>query len=157
MTSSAFIATHATPCRAQGAGLAFNLGRIGRCAVVGGLVLALAGCAFPRRDVSGLPGPEVIQVTQVPGSGLRAVPPDCAALAQPSLYSTLWDRRSPIAFGCATYTNLANQVARPKDLVQPEPYAGQSADTAGAAVKRYRENAITPLRGTRSTDVGAGK
>lgn len=155
MTLRADMVTFAMPFGAPKAGLANGLCGSARCAAVAALVLTLAGCAFPRKDFSGMPGPNVIKVTQDAGSGLRAVPPDCSALAQPSQYNKADDLRMSVAFGCATYTNLANQVARPKDLVQPESYAGQSADTAGAAIQRYRENAVTPLRGTRSTDIGA--
>ena len=114
----------------------------------------LTGCAFPRKDFSGVPGPEVIRLTQ-DDAGFRAVPPECDPLLQPSQLNKAGDIRLSIAFGCATYTNLAEQLARPQDLTHPKPYAGQSADTAGAAVQRYRENQVTPLKGTRSTDVGA--
>ncbi|WP_233582811.1 CpaD family pilus assembly lipoprotein [Candidimonas sp. SYP-B2681] len=118
------------------------------------LVLTLAGCTFPRKDISGIPGPEIIKVTQ-DDSGFRALAPDCKPLLQPSQLNKSGDRRQAIAFGCATYTNLAEQIARPQDLTHPGRYAGQSPDTAGAAVKRHRDNTVTPLRGTRATDVGA--
>lgn len=118
------------------------------------LILTLAGCAFPRKDFSGVPGPDIIKVTQ-DNSGFRAVAPDCKPLLQPSQLNKADDLRQSIAFGCATYTNLAEQVARPQDLTHPGQYAGQSPDSAGAAVKRYRDNAVTPLRGTRATDAGA--
>ncbi len=117
------------------------------------LALTLGGCTFPRKDFSGVPGPDVIKVTQG-DSGFRAHAPDCKPLLQPSQLNKSGDLRQSIAFGCATYTNLAEQVARPQDLTHPGQYAGQSADTAGAAVQRYRDNAVAPLRGTRATDVG---
>jgi hypothetical protein len=117
------------------------------------LVLTLAGCTFPRKDLSGVPGPDVIKVTQ-DDSGFSALGPDCKPLLQPSQLNKAGDLRQSIAFGCATYTNLAEQVARPQDLTHPSRFGGQSPDTAGAAVKRYRDNAVTPLRGTRATDVG---
>ena len=117
------------------------------------VAVVLAGCAFPRKDYSGMPGPDVIQVRQ---EGLRyqAQRPDCDALLQPSHHNKADDLRMSVAFGCATYTNLAEQIARPQDLVKPKAYAGQSADSAGAAVQRYRDNEVTPLRGTSSTDIG---
>ena len=113
----------------------------------------LAGCAFPRKDFSGMPGPEVIRVTQE-GTGYQVQRPDCDKLLQPSQHNKADDLRMSVAFGCATYSNLADQIARPQDLVAPKAYAGQSPDTAGAAVERYRENKVTPLRGTSATDVG---
>ena len=118
------------------------------------MMLVLAACAFPRKDFSGMPGPEVIRVTQE-GSGYTVQRPDCDRLLQPSQHNNANDLRMSIAFGCATYSNLADQVARPQDLVAPKAYAGQSADTTGAAVERYRENEVTPLRGTSATDVGS--
>ena len=117
------------------------------------LLMTLAGCAFPRKDFSGIPGPQIIKVTQ-DESGFHAVAPDCKPLLQPSQLNKAEDLRQSIAFGCATYTNLAEQIARPRDLTHPGQYAGQSPDSAGAAVQRYRDNAVTPLRGTRATDAG---
>lgn len=128
--------------------------RCARNAALLSLVLVLAGCTFPRKDFSGMPGPEVIRVTQE-GSGYTVQRPDCGKLQQPSQHNKADDLRLSIAFGCATYSNLADQVARPEDLVAPKAYGGQSADTAGAAVQRYRDNEVTPLRGTSSTDVGS--
>ncbi|MYN13503.1 hypothetical protein GSY71_10185 [Pusillimonas sp. TS35] len=125
-----------------------------RACVLAALTLALTACAFPRKDFSGVPDPGVIRVEQS-GPGFRAVAPDCNKLLQPSQYNKADDLRMSIAFGCATYSNLAEQVARPDDLVRPRTYRGQSGDTAGEAVKRYREGEVTPLRETRSTDVGA--
>lgn len=118
-----------------------------------GVCLTVSACAFPRKDFSGVPDPSVITVNQV-GPGLQAVKPDCSKLLQPSQYNKPDDLRMSIAFGCATYTNLAEQLARPEDLATPKAYRGQSPDTAGAAITRYRNNEVTPLRETRSTNVG---
>jgi len=115
--------------------------------------VALGGCAFPRKDYSGVPDPSVITLRQE-GTGLKAVPPDCKKLEQPSQYNKADDLRMNIAFGCATYTNLADQLARPADLVSPRSFPGQSPNTAGAAVDRYNNGKIMPLRRTMSTDVG---
>lgn len=118
--------------------------------IAGGL---LTGCAFPRKDFAGVPDPSVIRVSNDSGH-LKALPPDCARLREASQYSTLTDPRPDISFGCATYTNLSQQVARPADLVAPRSYGNQSADTAAAAVERHRKGEITPLRATTTTDVG---
>ncbi|NYT61724.1 hypothetical protein H0A66_05215 [Alcaligenaceae bacterium] len=127
--------------------------RYGKVCLALGLSLALGACAFPRKDFSSMPDPSVITLKQA-GPGYVASGPDCTKLLQPSQYNKVDDLRMSIAFGCATYTNLAEQVANPNDLVKPRAYRGQSAETATEAVTRYRENKVTPLRNTNSTDVG---
>ena len=131
-----------------------RLGRYATLCLLTGTSLALSACAFPRKDFASVPDPGVISLKQV-GPGLQAVAPDCSKLLQPSQYNKADDLRPSIAFGCATYTNLAGQVARPEDLATPKAYRGQSPDTAADAVTRYRENKVTPLRETMSTNVGA--
>jgi hypothetical protein len=130
-----------------------SLTRVARCGVLLGLCLTLGACAFPRKDFSSMPDPSVITLAQS-GPGYVASPPDCKKLLQPSQYNKADDLRMSIAFGCATYTNLAEQVANPNDLVKPRSYRGQSAESAAQAVTRYRESNVTPLRNTNSTDVG---
>lgn len=115
--------------------------------------LTLTACAFPRKDFSSVPDPGIIVLTQS-GPGYRASGPDCSTLLQPSQYNKADDLRMSIAFGCATYTNLAEQLARPDDLIRARSYGGQSAETATTAVERYRKGTITPLRETGTTDVG---
>lgn len=127
-----------------------------RCAnlcVAVALGTVLSACAFPRKDFSSLPDARVITVKQTE-SGPRAVAPECSSLLQPSQYNKADDLRMSIAFGCATYTNLADQLARPEDLISPKSYAGQSTDTAADAVTRYRADKVTPLRETMSTNAG---
>ncbi|HEY9279141.1 MAG TPA: CpaD family pilus assembly lipoprotein [Eoetvoesiella sp.] len=130
-----------------------GLRRVATMGLLLGVSLALSACAFPRKDFAGVPDPSIITVKHV-GPGLQAVAPDCSKLLQPSQYNKPDDLRMSIAFGCATYTNLAEQIARPEDLATPKAYRGQSPDTAGAAVTRYRNNEVTPLRETMSTDIG---
>ena len=124
-----------------------------RSCLVVGLGLALTACAFPRKDYTFLPDHSVITVTH-DGSVYKANAPDCSTLMQRSHHNKVDDLRKPIGFGCSTYTNLAAQLARPEDLVRAKAYRGQSPDAAAAAITRYRENKVTPLRETRSTDVG---
>jgi hypothetical protein len=124
-----------------------------KLSLVTGISVALCGCAFPRKDFSSVPDPSVITLKQV-GPGYEASAPDCKPLLQPSQYNKADDLRMSIAFGCATYTNLAGQVARPEDLIKSKSYGGQSAEAAAGAMQRYRENKVTPLRETMSTDVG---
>lgn len=120
-----------------------------RWLMVGGLTILLAGCAFPKRDYSFMPDASVIQVQLRDGRWV-AVPPECARLFNEPPRS-LYDSRPQVPYGCATYTNLANSVANPRDLVAPGQYDGQQADNAAGAVTRYRENKVTPLRQTNST------
>jgi hypothetical protein len=124
-----------------------------KLSVLTGASLALCGCAFPRKDFSSVPDPRVITVKQ-DGPGYVAFAPDCERLLQPSQHNKADDLRMSIAFGCATYTNLAGQLARPEDLVRAKSYGGQSAETAAGAIERYSQNKVTPLRETMSTDVG---
>lgn len=116
-----------------------------------GLTGLLAGCAFPKRDYSMMPDASVIGV-ELRNGGWEAVPPECKRLyteAPRPWYE--YDARPQIAYGCATYTNLANSVARPQDLARPRDYGGQQVDTAADAVARHRLNKVTPLRNTTST------
>jgi pilus assembly protein CpaD len=110
--------------------------------------VALAGCmsAHPPLD---MPDASVIGFT--PGDGGRATPPSCEALDQPSHMIDAGAARPGIAFGCATYSNLAVMVARPADLVSPLPYAGADAPLAASAVRRYEEGRTIPLNPSSSS------
>lgn len=116
-------------------------------------LLLVSGCAFPRKDLASMPDPSVIQVVQTADGKWVAVPPDCTPLQQPSRYDNFNNRRMSVAFGCATYSNLAGSVARPTDLVAPRSYSGMHADSAGLAVQRYRVNEVEALRETQTTSV----
>ena len=80
----------------------------------------------------------------------HAHPTDCSSLQQPSELD-LKDGpigvtpRPSVAFGCATYNDLAQMVANPRDLVAPRPYAGQSGGNAGEAVQRYYDDKVKAL------------
>jgi type IV pilus biogenesis protein CpaD/CtpE len=113
--------------------------------------LLLAGCAFPVKDNVPLAGMNTLTVTRDANGKYTAAPPDCDKLPHPSQFNAAQSPRPDIAFGCATYTNLAAQIANPKDLARPAPYAGQHADTAGAAVTRYRAGKVEDLNSTSST------
>lgn len=76
--------------------------------------------------------------------------PDCANLVTPSEELSGWARPT-MAFGCASYTNLTHMLADPADLAEPREFGGADAPTAAAAVGRYRDNKVTPLRKTTST------
>jgi len=120
-------------------------------ATVAGAMLLTSGCAFPRKDLVGVPDPSVIRLALDADGSVRAQAPDCGPLQQKSQYHSFHGSRMSMAFGCAPYSNLANTLARPADLVQPREYSGSQADAAALAVQRYRQNEVEPLRGTQST------
>ena len=127
------------------------VGRSATWAFLAGALLLTSGCAFPRKDMVGVPDPSVIRLALGADGAVTAQGPDCAPLQQNSQYHSINDARMSVAFGCATYTNLANSLARPADLVQPREYSGTHADASSLAVQRYRQNDVEPLRGTQST------
>ncbi|MFT0172227.1 CpaD family pilus assembly lipoprotein [Paraburkholderia mimosarum] len=116
-----------------------------RLIVIGLLPLALAACMSAHPPL-GLPDASVIGF-----DGHEAIPPDCAALDQPATLIDAGHARPGMAFGCATYTNLAAMLARPADLVQPQPYAGAEASMASSAVRRFEENRIKQPNVTSTT------
>src|SRR5690625_2832194 len=113
------------------------------------LIGGLTACAFPKRDAQGMPDASVIKVELQDGRWV-AIPPECQELFT-EFTRPKYDSRPQYPFGCATYSNLANSVANPEDLIRPGQYRGQDADTAGDAVTRYRENRVTPLKETETT------
>jgi len=99
-----------------------------------GLVLSVAlSACMSERPPYGLHDASVVTFDGVDAHG-----PDCRALALPS---TLRDPdmlpHPEIPFGCATYANLAAQLARPADAIQPTPYGGADGTAAARAVQRY--------------------
>jgi pilus assembly protein CpaD len=96
------------------------------------LSVALIGCMSARPPL-GLPDARVVTF-----DGENAHGPDCRSLALPS---TLRDPdllgHPSIPFGCANYSNLAAQLARPSDIAQPAPYAGADGSVAARSVQRY--------------------
>ncbi|MBJ7222713.1 MULTISPECIES: CpaD family pilus assembly lipoprotein [unclassified Brenneria] len=116
--------------------------------IAGGIGL-MAGCASWQRDKAGMPDVSSIKLQQY-GKRWVAMPPDCYPLLQPD-YHWSHNGRRQVAFGCATYTNLAVSLARPQDLSRPRVYSGMQADAAALSVTRYRQNTVEPLRQTHST------
>ena len=97
----------------------------------------LAGC-FPATRT--MPDASFIR-----GDDQGAEPPDCDKLVAPSGLSDAGIPRPTMAWGCATYSNLAAQVANPKDLFNPDPLGPTDANVAASAVRRYRTDKVTPL------------
>jgi Type IV pili component len=116
-------------------------------------VLASAACVGLTSCMSatplGMPDPSVIGFA--PGEGGHAIPPQCEALDQQSKMVDAGSARPGVAFGCATYSNLAAMLARPADLVAPVPYAGADAPLAASAVRRYEEGRAAPLKSESAT------
>lgn len=109
------------------------------------LLAAISGCMSAPPPL-GMPDSSVVGF-----DGMHAVPPDCATLQQPSRLTDAGFARPGVAFGCATYTNLAIMLARPADLVRPIPYGGADAAIGASAVRRYEEERTTPLNPTSTT------
>ncbi|WP_244816345.1 CpaD family pilus assembly lipoprotein [Caballeronia sp. Lep1P3] len=101
-----------------------------------------SGCFKPPR---GMPNETVIGY-----DGKNAVPPDCHALSRPSLLTDAGWRRPSMQWGCATYTNLAAQVADPRDIVSPQAIGPADAAVAASAVRRYETGHVIPLDQTSS-------
>lgn len=99
--------------------------------------LALGGCFKP---------PVSMPDTRVIGyDGKHLTPPDCSKLEHPSLLSDAGVPRPSMAWGCATYTNLAAQIANPQDFVAPQPLGPADAAIAASAVRRYETEHVYPL------------
>ncbi|HTH61598.1 MAG TPA: CpaD family pilus assembly lipoprotein [Paraburkholderia sp.] len=96
------------------------------------LSLALTACMSARPPL-GLPDARVITF-----DGDAAHGPDCRSIAIPSRLGDPDLLAHPtIPFGCATYANLAAQLARPADIVEPSAYAGADGGAAARSVARY--------------------
>ena len=110
------------------------------CAVT----VSVSGCFKPPRD---LPDASVIGF-----NGHAAVPPDCATLARPSELSDAGFRRPDMEWGCATYTNLAAQLAHPADIVSPAKLGPADAAVAASAMRRYETGHVISLDTATSRD-----
>ncbi|TCG06966.1 hypothetical protein BZM27_22815 [Paraburkholderia steynii] len=100
--------------------------------------------------------PDVSVIGFVPGDGGYLTPPACNALNQRSDMVDAGYARPGVAFGCATYSNLAAMIARPADVLAPVPYPGADAPLAASAVRRYEEGHAMPLTGWSATSSSSG-
>jgi type IV pilus biogenesis protein CpaD/CtpE len=103
-----------------------------------------SGCFKPPRN---MPNESVVGF-----DGHSATPPDCESLARPSLLTDAGIRRPSMQWGCATYTNLAAQLAHPEDAVKPQTLGPADAAVAASAVHRYQTGHVIPLDATTSRD-----
>lgn len=107
-------------------------------APISAAVALLGGCFYhPPFD---MPDASVIHY-----DGTKATPPDCRKLAVPASLTDGGQQFPTAAWGCATYTNLAAQVARPADLAAPAPVGPADAEVAASAMQRYKQDKVTPL------------
>ena len=112
--------------------------------LAGAFAVAGSGCFKPPRN---MPNESVIGF-----DGASAVPPDCDSLSRPSLLTDAGIRRPSMQWGCATYTNLAAQLARPEDAVHPQTLGPANATAAAGAVRRYETGKVIPLDKSTSRD-----
>lgn len=117
----------------------------------------LSACAWPTKVPPLTANENLIGLVPGPDGQLIAIPPDCEALAQPSRLHSWNTPRHDIAFGCATYSNLARQVAQPRDLALPQAHGGTDARIAGDAVQRYLNHEVTPLLDNDSMSTSGGR
>jgi type IV pilus biogenesis protein CpaD/CtpE len=115
-----------------------NVKHLPLCALLCVVTVLLTGC-FPQPPV-GMP-----DVSTIGFDGTHAVAPDCNTLAQPSTVIDAGAQRPSMQWGCATYTNLAAQIARPKDLVAPKPMGPANGAVAAAAMQRYEAGQVMKL------------
>jgi pilus assembly protein CpaD len=77
--------------------------------------------------------------------GHSVVPPDCESLSRPSVLTDAGWHRPSMEWGCATYTNLAAQIAHPQDVVAPHALGPANAAVAASAVHRYETGQLVPV------------
>lgn len=106
------------------------------------VTLALFSLALPLAGCMSAPPLNLPDASVIKFEDGHAVPPDCAMLVEPSHLVDAGFRRPGVAFGCASYSNLAAMLARPEDLVAPVPYAGTDAAVAASAVRRFEEDQV---------------
>lgn len=120
---------------------------------VASLLLPGLLCSCMTLTPAHLPSEQLISLQNGAAQG-----PDCRALQDTSEFTDgplQLTGRPSVAFGCATYNNLAKMIANPQDLRHPRHYPGQSAPTAGAAVQRYYDNKVKELLSTTTTSSGS--
>ena len=108
------------------------------------LVTLLGGCFQPPFD---MPDASIIR-----SNNGMAEAPDCSRLAVHSGLTDAGIKQPSVAWGCATYSNLAAQVANPRDLQQPAPMGPADAAVAANAMRRYEQDKVTPLDKQSSRD-----
>ncbi|MGI4985521.1 MAG: CpaD family pilus assembly lipoprotein [Janthinobacterium lividum] len=118
--------------------LALPATRLAELVVLCGIAISLGGCfSKPPR---GMPDASVIGY-----DGKQATTPDCEELSRDSLLTDAGTRRPAMQWGCSTYTNLAVQLANPRDAVAPQSLGPADAAVAASAVHRYETGHVMKL------------
>jgi pilus assembly protein CpaD len=106
------------------------------------------------------PGAPVSQGT-VPQGSVRIIAsrssasvPGCPEWGDPGIDSPV---RTGTNYGCATNSNLASMIANPDDLIHGRGAAPGGAQTAGRAIRVYRENQPTGRQGLQQTTTTSGR
>ncbi|WP_414449228.1 CpaD family pilus assembly lipoprotein [Burkholderia sp. 22PA0099] len=122
--------------------------RLGLALTAAAIAAALTGCVADPT-----PGMVDASTIQVGPDGTPSV--DCRSLAQPSVLTWGGERRPSMQWGCATYSNLAAQVANPQDLVAPATLGPADAAVAASAVRRYETDNVKALGGSSTSSSGS--
>lgn len=102
-------------------------------------ILLLGACAEPPLGMH--------DASVIGYDGKNAIAPDCDSLTEASVVGSASAQPRPsMAWGCATYTNLAAQLARPADVVAPHPLTPADAAVAASAVARYQRGEVMKLQ-----------
>lgn len=137
--------------------LAADLGAVG---TTGTRIRIFLPAGFPAPDAGTLHGmterlgvPETITAIAPVSSGtsfarieirhLTVQPPDCARMITPNEAIDSASRPS-LALGCATYGNLAAQIADPAELIQPTTPEPSRAAGSVRAINLYLKGRVTP-------------
>jgi pilus assembly protein CpaD len=124
---------------------AMKSARVFTLVVTCALGIGLGGCfAKPPIDMP--------DASSIGYDGHSLVPPDCATLSQPSLLTDAGFHRPSMEWGCATYTNLAAQIAHPEDGIAPHALGPANAAVAASAVHRYVTGQLVPTDTTTVRD-----
>jgi pilus assembly protein CpaD len=85
---------------------------------------------------------------RVVASRSSASVPECPQWGDPGIESPV---RTGTNYGCATNSNLASMIANPDDLIHGRDAALGGAQTAGRAIRAYREGQPTGRQGLQQT------
>jgi pilus assembly protein CpaD len=122
-----------------------NPSRLFTLILVCAFALSVGGCAESNGSPMKKPPRGMPDDSSIGFDGKSAIAPDCNMLSRASTLTDAGYDRPEMAWGCATYTNLAAQIANPKDLVAPEKLGPADAAVAASAVHRYETGQIVPL------------
>lgn len=112
-----------------------SFARLAFCSLL--LTVSLSGCG------TSIPDNRIKLMPSADGKRVTAVPPDCLSWTEHetrTFENTPWPQ-----YGCATARNLAAQVERPQDLVDPNDLGEGDGVFASATIQNYRAGRTKPL------------